>query len=432
MKTKELNKIKDQNRRQILKALGAVSAMTLYPRAIAHAAESKTSASHINAGYFYVGSYSAPNYAPGSKMPSTAKGISVFKVDKNGEIKLVQEVEADNPSFIAINSDKTNLYCVNELGNDANGQPLGRISAYRIDASTGQLTLLNSQLTQGTWPCHCSVHPNGKYALAANYGSGSFVAYPLNSDGSIGKMSGLYQSEANGLGPDGARQEGPHAHMITSNKGGDWVFGIDLGSDKVTTLKLDPSSGKLELSIVPFANVSSGAGPRQMDFHPNDKYAYVLNELSSTIDIFRFENTRGAFTLIHSVSTLPVDTRFTRPSFDPTNPGFVPEGTNTTAAIKVHPSGKWLYATNRGMNSIATYAIDQCTGKLLATNWTDTQGQIPRGMDIEPTGNALFVGNQDSDNVLIFGIDHTNGQLTGPIHTINTPVPVDFAFNLMS
>jgi 6-phosphogluconolactonase len=165
-----------------------------------------------------------------------------------------------------------------------------------------------------------------------------------------------------------------------------------------------------------------------MGFHPSDKFAYVLNELSSTIDVYNFDPVRGAFIAIQAVSTLPGDTKYVRPMFDPTNPGKVPTGTNTTAEIRVHPNGKWVYSTNRGANTIAMYKVDSKSGKLTATGWASTKGEIPRGMNIDPSGKYLYVGNQNSDNILVFRINAQDGKLEGPLYTIKSPVPVDFEF----
>ncbi len=379
--------------------------------------------------YVYVGTYTAPNFAPGGKVASTAQGIYVFKMDgTRGGLTPVEVVTTENPTYLAVDPTMNYLYCVNELGADKDGNPLSRVSAYQIDRSSGKLRFLNTQPSNGTWNCHIWVHPSGKYLFAANYGSGSFPVYPILDDGSIGEMADFIQDAGDGTGPDPARQEGPHAHMILTNPGAQHVFGVDLGADQVMVWNFDPSSGKLSPGTVPYANVASGAGPRHMAFHPGDKFAYVLNELSSTVDVFDFDPVRGAFIGIQAVSTLPADTKYVRPKFDPTNPGKVPTGTNTTAEIRVHPSGKWVYSTNRGANTIAIYKVDPNSGKLTSTGWASSGGEIPRGMNIDPSGTFLYVGNQNSDNILVFSIDPRDGTLHGPIQTIKSPVPVDFAF----
>lgn len=417
------------SRRDLIKNLGiAAGVAAVVPSTLVQGASSPSAASSAAPRFVYVGTYSAPHYAPGGKVPSTAKGIYVYKMEANGDLVEVEIVDAENPSFLAVDPSMNYLYAVNELGADDNGKPLGRVSAYKINPSNGKLSFINTELTQGTWPCHCAVHPSGKYLLAANYGTGNFPVFPIQADGSIGKMTDLFQSTGNGTGADPARQGGPHAHMILTNPGAHHIFGVDLGADKVIALDLDESSGKVVPGTVPYVSTVGGGGPRHMAFHPNDQLGYVLNELSSSIDVFNFDPKRGAFTWIQAVDTLPQDSEFGRPVFDPTNPGKVPPGSNTTAEIRVHPSGKWLYATNRGMNSVAVFEIDSASGKLTPTSWVSSQGEIPRGMNIDPSGAFLYVGNQNSDSIAVYGINPDNGNLEGPLHKISSPVPVDFAF----
>ncbi|RTQ99592.1 lactonase family protein [Halomonas nitroreducens] len=380
------------------------------------------------ARFVYVGTYSAPNFAPGGKVPSTAEGIYVYKMEQDGSLSLMQVMPAENPSFLEIDQSKSCLYAVNELGQDSAGKPMGRVSSYKIDQKSGELTFINTEPTNGSWPCHLALHPSGKFLFAANYGSGSFPVYPILEDGSIGKVTDIFQSAGNGLGADESRQGGPHAHMVLTNPGGEHVYGVDLGADKVLALDFDESTGQLSPNSVPYLTTASGSGPRHMVFHPNDQLAYVLNELSSSIDVFEFNSERGSFTWVQTESTLPVNSQFGRPDFDPENPGKVPEGSNTTAEIRIHPSGKWLYATNRGMNAIVVFKVNLMTGGISAIEWKDTLGEIPRGMNIDPEGDYLYVGNQNSDLISVFGIDQSTGGLTESLHEINSPVPVDFAF----
>lgn len=417
------------SRRDVIKNLGiAAGVAAILPSVLVHGASTPGAANSAVARFMYVGTYSAPHFAPGGKVASTAKGIYVYKVEANGDLVPVDIVAAENPSFLAVDPSMNYLYAVNELGADDNGKPLGRVSAYKIDQSSGELSFINTELTSGTWPCHCTVHPSGKFLLAANYGTGNFPVYPIQADGSIGKMTDLFQSTGNGTGADPARQGGPHAHMILTNPGGQHVFGVDLGADRIISLELDETSGKFTSGAVPYANTVGGGGPRHMVFHPNDQRAYILNELSSSIDVFKFDPKRGAFIWFQAVPTLPQDSKFGRPVFDPTNPGKVPPGSNTTAEIRIHPSGKWVYATNRGMNSIAVFEVDPSSGKLTPSSWASSQGEIPRGMNIEPSGAFLYVGNQNSDSIAVFAINPKNGNLEGPLHKISSPVPVDFIF----
>jgi 6-phosphogluconolactonase len=378
--------------------------------------------------YVYVGSYSAPHMAPGGERPSRSRGIYVYRMDGEGALALVQSVDAENPSFLVVSDQHRCLYCVNELGVGENGAPLGRVSAYRIDPKNGQLRLINSQSTAGSGPCHCSVHSSGKYLLAANYGSGSFVAFPIEADGAIGPLSDIYLSRGNGSGPVSDRQEGSHAHMIISQCPGEHCFGIDLGADKLVSLLLDVERGRFTLGEVPYAHVASGAGPRHMDFHPSKPYAYVLNELSSSVDVFAFDSIRGAFCWLQSISTLPVGSAFIQANIAVSQPDSGQGTVSTAGAIAVHPSGRWLYVSNRGMDSLLRFSIDPHCGRLVAEQWQDSGGKIPRGMAIDPSGQFLWVANQNSDNLILFAIDPDTGGLGQALDTLNSPVPVDFAF----
>jgi 6-phosphogluconolactonase len=273
------------------------------------------------------------------------------------------------------------------------------------------LSFLNSVDSMGTYPAHLSVHPSGKYLLGSNYGTGNFPIYQILTDGKIGALTANFQDDGNGTGPNPARQEGPHAHMILTDPGVNHVFGVDLGADKVMAWNLDLADGSLSLNTVHYAGVASGSGCRHMAFHPSKNFAYVINELVSSIDAFSYDPTRGAFIWLQTISTLPRD--FT--------------GTSTCAEIRVHPSGNWVYGTNRGHNSIAMYEVDETTGKLRVIGWESTQGQIPRGMNIDPSGTFLYAGNQNSDTIVVFRVER-DGELKPTGEVVHTPVPVDIEF----
>ncbi|MEZ9864979.1 lactonase family protein [Vibrio breoganii] len=375
--------------------------------------------------FMYVASYTYPYCAPGSSSVSTAKGISVYKILKDGSHQLKQVIESENPSFITVNKDQTALYCVNELGIDDSSLD-GRVSAYRIDPVDGSLSFINTQPTHGNWPCHCSVHPSGKFLLSANYGSGNFVVHPILSDSSLGELVDQHLNSSSGVGADVARQSSSHPHMISSNPSNEYVYGVDLGTDQINAWSLDTAKGKLIPAEVSVSNVASGSGPRHMTFHPNNRYSYVLNELSSTLDVFDFDSNRGSMICKQSISLMPTDTDFARPNFDPNNPGFIPEGTNTGGAICIDDEGAYLYASNRGMNTIVTYKVNSETGRLVALDWVSTRGKVPRGMQINE--NYLYVGNQDSNSIIQFEINRKSGLLDGKSTEIKCPVPTDFAF----
>lgn len=391
-------------RRQLLPMLGAATAAVVSPQAFGTGSGSRHKPPPPHARYVYVGTYTKPGVPPGGTHPSTAEGIYVFKMERHGDLKLVQVVPASNPSFLALNATLTHVYSVNE-------DDPGSVSAYVIDQDwNGRLVFLNSAPADGRHTTHLSVHPSGRYLMAANYSSGNYPIFRLQANGFIGPKTADFQGVGNGTGPNAGRQEAAHAHQILTDLDGLHVFGVDLGADRVNVLNLELGAGTLTPNTVPFANSASGAGPRHMAFHPDKKHAYVLNELVSSIDVHSYDPLRGALIWLQTISTLPK--------------GFT--GNNTTAEIRIHPSGRFLYNTNRGHNSVAKFEIDEETGKLHSIGWESTFGQWPRGMNIDPSGTFLYACNQNTDTIVVFHIKH-NGDLqrTAVVHT---PTPVDIEF----
>jgi 6-phosphogluconolactonase len=304
---------------------------------------------------------------------------------------------------VALDPTLTHLYSTNE-------NLVGGVSAYAIQGN-GQLSFLNSQPSDGSFPAHLSVHPSGQYLLASNYGTGNYPVYPIEPDGSIGAKSSDFQGQGNGTGPNPDRQEGPHAHQILTDPAAGHVFGVDLGADKVNVWTFDLGTGVLTPNTVPFAPVASGSGPRHMAFHPGRPLAYVLDELVSSITAFAYDPVRGAFIWLQTISTLPR--------------GFT--GSNTTAEIRIHPEGQFLYNTNRGHNSVAMFEIDPATGKLSVIGWESTLGEWPRGMNIDPSGTFLYAANQNTDSIAVFRIQPSNGRLKFST-LVDTLTPVDVEF----
>jgi 6-phosphogluconolactonase len=332
----------------------------------------------------------------------------VFKIDPNdGGLTQLQIVPASNPSFVALDPTQTHLYSVNE-------DLAGHVSAYTINPN-GTLSFLNMASANGAFTTHISVQPSGQYVFAANYGNlafpGSFPVYRVLANGSIGAMTDIFLGAGNGTGPNPERQEAPHAHQVLTDLDGHHVFGVDLGADKVNVLNLNPGTGVLTPNTVPFAPVASGSGPRHMAFHPDRRHAYVLDELASSITVFDYDAARGAFVWKDTISTLPDN--FTGP--------------NTTAEIRVHPSGRFLYNTNRGHNSVTMFAINTSTGELDVIGWESTRGEWPRGMNIDPSGAFLYAANQNTDTIAVFRIQDSNGKLKFST-LVHTPTPVDVEF----
>jgi 6-phosphogluconolactonase len=315
--------------------------------------------------------------------------------------------ETSNPSFLTIHPTRPLLYAVGELYDRQKG---GAVSAFTIDRKTGKLTPLNQVSSRGGGPCHLVVDRTGKNVLVANYGSGSVAAFPLNDDGSLSEAVGFVQHAGSSVDPK--RQQGPHAHSINMSPDNRFAVAADLGLDQVLVYRFDPAKGTLEPHTPPFAKVNPGAGPRHFAFHPSGRFAYVINEIQSTVTVFSYDGRGGVLKEVHTITTLPKD--FT--------------GTNHTAEVQVHPSGRFLYGSNRGHDSIAVFSIDTAKGTLTPVENTPTQGKTPRNFGIDPTGGYLFAANQGSDNIVVFRIDGKTGRLapTGQVLEVGAPVCVKF------
>ena len=335
-----------------------------------------------------------------------SKGIYVCKFNlSTGELKPFSTIQSDSPAFLAIDRKRKFLYAANEIG-QFQGKPSGAVSAFAINQKTGELTFLNQQATNSPGPCSVIVDKTGKCVLAANYSGGSVSVFPAKADGSLSEISDLVQHQGSSINPN--RQKEPHAHTIIIDDSNRFAFCADLGMDKVMSYKLDAKKGKLTPNSPAFTAVKPGSGPRHFKIHPNNKFAYVINELNETVIAFAFDKTQGTLKEIQMISTLPAD--FT--------------GTSYCADVHIHPSGKFLYGSNRGHDSIAVFAIDQSSGKLSFVQHQSTQGKWPRNFAIDPTGQFLLVANQNTDNIVVFRIDQQTGKLTPTNNVVEISQPV--------
>jgi len=315
-----------------------------------------------------------------------------------------------NPSFLAIHPSERFLYAVDEI-RDFRGTTRGAISAFAIDPKTGDLTLLNQESSGGADPCHVIVDRQGRHVLAANYAGGSACVLPIQADGRLGPTTAFVQHH--GSGPNKARQEAPHAHSINLDPANRFAFVADLGLDQILVYKYDAAKGKLTRNTPPAVNLPPGSGPRHFTFHPDHRHAYSINELGSTITVFDYHPKLGVLTAVQTISTLPK--------------GFTAE--NTTADIHVHPSGKFLYGSNRDQfNSIAIFAIDGPTGKLTPAGHQSHLIKTPRNFGIDPTGTYLLAANQGSNRIVVFRIDQATGALTPTGSVAEVPLPVCVQF----
>jgi 6-phosphogluconolactonase len=352
---------------------------------------------------FYVGTYTED----GSK----SKGIYAYQYDgKTYQITpLGLAAETTNPSFVAFHPNGRFLYAVNEVGN-YKGPNSGGVSAFSIDRATGKLTFLNEVPSRGADPCYITVDRTGKYVMVANYTGGSLAVFPVLADGKLGEASAFVQHTGHGTNP--TRQEGPHAHSIDLSPDNRFAMVDDLGLDELLVYKFDSAKGSLALNDPPFTKLAAGSGPRHFVLRPDGKFAYVVSEMRHSVTAFSNDAAGGRLQVLQTVTTLPKD--FT--------------GRNDDAEIAVHPSGKFLYASNRGDDSIAIYTIDQSKGTLALVGIVHTGGKEPRSFEIDPTGVLLFAENQKSDNIVIFRIDQKTGQLTptGQVLEVGSPVCLKF------
>ncbi len=337
-----------------------------------------------------------------------SKGIHVLRFEPaSGELRPLFDIPGlDNPSYVALHPQGQFLYAINEIS-DYQGKAAGAVSAYRIDPAAGSFEPLNQQSTQGGSPSYIVADRGGRHVLVSNYGGGSAAVLPVRSDGSLGSVSDLVHHQGSSVHPQ--RQDAPHPHSINLDPENRYAFVPDLGIDKVMIYRYDSENGRLLANNEqPWARTKSGAGPRHLAFHPRADFVYVINELDSTISAYRRGADKGTLTELHTVSTLPADFR----------------GKNTCADIHVHPSGRFVYGSNRGHDSIAVFAVDEKSGHLSLREHVPTQGSHPRGFAVDPAGRYLLAANQNSDSIVVFSIDAKSGAVRPTGVRVETATPV--------
>ena len=346
----------------------------------------------------YFGTYTGPK----------SKGIYRSLLDlASGKLSVpTLAAEIEQPSFLALHPNKRFLYAVNETGEGRRGT--GQVTAFAIGAD-GKLTQLNQQPSRGSAPCHLVVDRTGKTLLLANYGGGSVAAFPIGPDGRLGESSAFVQHSGSSTNPQ--RQKAPHAHSINLDAANRFAVAADLGLDKVLVYRFDAAKGTLAPNEPPSTSVKAGSGPRHFAFHPNGRNAYVINEMASTVTAFQYDAAQGVLKEVQTLSTLPKS--YT--------------GDTSTAEVQVHPSGKFLYGSNRGHDSIAVFAIE-ANGTLRYVENTSTGGKTPRNFGISPDGKYLLAANQQTNNVVVFRIDPKSGHLSSTGNTLEVPSPVCVKF----
>lgn len=345
--------------------------------------------------YLFIGTYTG----------SGSKGIYVYKFNsQTGKTTWVSNTDsssASNPSYLAITPNSKYVYAVYEDGNQNNGN----VAAYGFNRSTGKLALLNKQPSGGAHPCYVAISPNNKWVAVANYSGGSATVFGVDADGSLKPDPQVVQHEGKSVVPQ--RQEKPHVHSTVFSPKGEYLFVSDLGMDKVMIYKFNAALSEPLQTNATFAESAPGSGPRHFVFHPNNKFAYLIEELSGTVAAYQFSN--GKLNFLQRIAAHPDDYK----------------GTIGSADIHVSPDGKFLYASNRGdENTIAIFSINAATGKLKSAGYQSTMGKTPRNFMIDPSGNFLLVANQNSDNVVVFKRNKTSGLLTPTGTEIKVSKPV--------
>lgn len=348
--------------------------------------------------HVYIGTYTGPH-------GDDAVSIYVLDMDPaTGELTELSTCPGlQNPSFLAIDPAAEHLYAVSEVGGERNG---GQVAAYAIDPQDGSLAQLNQQPVRGTSPCHLCVDQTDRCLIAVSYSSATIAAFPIADDGKLAERSDWIQHKGSSI--NHARQEAAHTHSVNIDPGNRYAFVADLGTDQVFCYELDIGHTTLRPNPnQPAVGVAPGAGPRHFCFHPNGRYAYLINELDSTVQVFAYHHDAGTLEDLQTVTTLPAD-------FD---------GESTCAEVRVHPSGRFLYGSNRGHDSLAIFTIGD-NGTLTSCGHESTRGKTPRNFNIDPTGQWLIAANQDTHNLVVFRVDASTGELraTGHERTAQSPV----------
>lgn len=345
----------------------------------------------------------------------SSKGIYAWRFDSgSGEMEALGLVAAaSRPFFLAVHPNRRFLYAVSRPS-PVDRQHIGVVLSFAINSQTGQLTALNSLPSRGIDPAYLSVDQNGENLLVANFGSnsgqGNVAIFPIRRDGSLAEASDFVEYNGSGVHPQ--RQQGPHSHAINVSPDNRFVLVTDLGLDKLFAYRFEARRGKLTANSPAFAALHPGAGPRHLVFHPGGRFVYVVSEIQSTITTFAYDSRDGSLKELQNITTLPKE--FT--------------GVSSAAEVQVHPNGKFLYASNRGADTVAAFSIDPNSGSLTLIGLWPAEGKTPGNFAIDPSGSWLIVANQNSDSIVLFRLDQKTGRLqpTGKSFAVGTPSCVRF------
>src|SRR2546426_5372402 len=383
------------NRRELLAGIAGVTA-TVATRSWASAVHVQGSPSHAMPAFMYVGSFTAKDGGRG-------EGLSVFRRESAGWTLIQLLKDLADPSCLIVDRQGRFLYSAHGDGTQA--------TAYRIDQETGRLTIVNRQPTGGRNGVHLAIDATNRFLAVANYATGSLAVLPINPDGSLAAVSDL-ATLAGTPGPHRTQQESSHPHHCPFDPNGRFIVVPDKGLDQVFVYRLDTARGRLVPAGLPFVRARAGAAPRHVAFHPRQPYAYVINELDSTITTYHFDPDKGVLEPLQIRPTTP-------PTYT---------GNNSGAEIAVASSGRFVYGSNRGHDSIAIFAIDQAGGTLTPVGWESTQGRTPRFFGLDPSGTHLYAANQSTDTVVIFRVNQTSGALTATNQIVQVATPTTIAW----
>lgn len=334
------------------------------------------------------------------------EGIQVYRVNHASRewthVQLVKDLV--NPSYLALDRSQRFLYAVHG--------DMSEVSAFSIAPVSGELTFLNRQSTQGTNPAHLTVDDSNRFVLVANYTTGSLALLPRKDDGTLGAV--VHLEHLPGVpGPNKVQQTVSHPHMLAYDPGRQFLIVPDVGLDRIFTFRFDATAGKLIAGDPAFVQVRPGAGPRRIVFHPTAPFAFVANQLDASVGAYRYDAARGVLTQFQVIPSVP-DT-FT--------------GANTASEINILPSGRFIFVSNQGHDSLGAFSVDPASGRLAPVHWTPCEGKGPRFCTLDPTSIFLYAANENSDTIVPFRVDGRTGRLhrSGPIIQTASPVCIVFS-----
>ncbi len=350
----------------------------------------------------------------GTSTKTSSRGIYALRFnDATGALSTPQvAAELANPGFLALHPNGRVLYAIGDVGM-IDGKAAGSVSGYTIEPATGHLTLLNQQPSGGASLTHLAVDATGRMLVAVSYGAGYVVSFPLAADGRVGPRVSHIDHQGP-LGPNTSRQDKPHAHSITISPDDRFGFVADLGLDRVLSYRLDPAAATLAPNDPAFTTITPGAGPRHSKFSADGKFFYVLDEIDGSVTACTYDAARGVATPFQHISTLPE--------------GFKVLDPDRAAEIRIHPNGKFVYASNRGHDSIAVFARDAASGRLTLVEIKPCGGKEPRNFALSPDGAWLICAHQNSDTLAVFRVDAASGRLAQVGGTVSVPMPICVLF----